>query len=662
MGKLEKFEASLQDQTVKDLKQYHKDAEINREDEKEEERVKNWTSTKHTENIKKDSEQASRERGHISAEEPAKHSQKTEKKSSEGEKSERNSKDEKKEGFDRKIKGLDIDHIKVLEDELVKNRAAYAEIEYNNRTALESVRKWFGSKNNEDGAVVAHAKDQYLKKLESYKEAKVEELRGKGLKGEALKDEVAELVRKFGYLESVELFNVRKEAKSEKLMGRDVVKKCWGWLEKTEAAYNRLPLWKKVGLSVGAIALGVSLSTGAAATAGVAGLAAFGVGAKRALGGLVAGVGVAKGLDASQQYSMKRASNKTAEKYLAEMTKEGAIDLDKLSVLLSGEINSVDEKLNNQKIASAANKFIGITVGVVLGTGMASKALGAFLGHHEAVNGVAGATAAGVATESVGAQDLHDLTIEKGSSIERTLIDHIKATHGDQIKNPGRAAHRMWLDYMHDNKEQIINKVGQDEYGKMLKDGMVNVKPGTILTLDEHNGLKINGIGGDISHLNGAVSHVAENLHEHVDVADTSGVEGAVDASPAEETVVNVNIQPTYVTGGVEYVGTPGMEVVPMVGLLEHHHLYAPGNFHGTFRNTIQHVVRGHHGSFERLRDMRMGEIVNPNTGELRTLPRGLRVDRPFLREMVKVAPVNGREKFGVWAYNTVQNHGFRHR
>ncbi|EKE20072.1 MAG: hypothetical protein ACD_8C00057G0023 [uncultured bacterium] len=123
------------------------------------------------------------------------------------------------------------------------------------------------------------------------------------------------------------------------------------------------------------------------------------------------------------------------------------------------------------------------------------------------------------------------LTIKEGSSIEKTLIDHLKS-HG--IKDSGAAAHRMWLDYMHDNKaeivrkageseylkkglslvgqerEEMIQKLGNGEYDKMLKDGMVNVKAGTKLILDEHDPLKIklHDIGGKISHLenNGALS------------------------------------------------------------------------------------------------------------------------------------------------------------
>jgi hypothetical protein len=79
----------------------------------------------------------------------------------------------------------------------------------------------------------------------------------------------------------------------------------------------------------------------------------------------------------------------------------------------------------------------------------------------------------------------------------------------------------MWLDYMHDNKAEIIKKVGDSEYHKMLKDGMVNVKPGTTLMLDEHDPLKIklHDIGGKISHLHGQHSiggHASVPILENV--------------------------------------------------------------------------------------------------------------------------------------------------
>ena len=90
----------------------------------------------------------------------------------------------------------------------------------------------------------------------------------------------------------------------------------------------------------------------------------------------------------------------------------------------------------------------------------------------------------------------------------------------------------MWLDYMTDNKDNIVKSVGLDEYNKMLKDGMVNVKAGTGLELvfDKDNNLSLKDISGSISHI------------EHPDLShiDTSHVNGS-DVT-AEDAIVQQDI------------------------------------------------------------------------------------------------------------------------
>lgn len=134
------------------------------------------------------------------------------------------------------------------------------------------------------------------------------------------------------------------------------------------------------------------------------------------------------------------------------------------------------------------------------------------------------------------------LKIEKGSSIEKTLIDHIKKIH-PEMKNPGNIAHRMWLDYMHDNKEGIIKKVGIEEYQKMLKDGMVNVKPGTALVLDEKDPfkLKLQDISGRISHLDGSHNSSGGHVSGHASATkiETPSPAGAAVSGMAQSKVIS---------------------------------------------------------------------------------------------------------------------------
>ena len=109
------------------------------------------------------------------------------------------------------------------------------------------------------------------------------------------------------------------------------------------------------------------------------------------------------------------------------------------------------------------------------------------------------------------------LTIHQGSSIEKTLIEHLRE---QGVKNPGHEAHKMFLDYMRDNKESITQKIGDGEYNKMLKDGMVNVKAGTGLNIVMENGeLKLHDITGDMSHIEHPnVSHIIDSHVDHSNV------------------------------------------------------------------------------------------------------------------------------------------------
>jgi len=105
-----------------------------------------------------------------------------------------------------------------------------------------------------------------------------------------------------------------------------------------------------------------------------------------------------------------------------------------------------------------------------------------------------------------------NLTIEKGSSIEGTIIKQLKEMG---VENPGAKAHRMFLEYMKENKDSIIEKVGADEYHKMLKDGMVNVQPGTELHIVADTGKD----GFSLREVHGSMSHIEHNV-AHIDIPD----------------------------------------------------------------------------------------------------------------------------------------------
>ncbi|HPN54860.1 MAG TPA: hypothetical protein PLB52_02900 [Candidatus Moranbacteria bacterium] len=163
-----------------------------------------------------------------------------------------------------------------------------------------------------------------------------------------------------------------------------------------------------------------------------------------------------------------------------------------------------------------------------------------------------------VPTDVPGEIDHHEpvfdqnLTIEKGSSIEGTIIKQLKEMG---VENPGAKAHRMFLEYMQENKDSIIDKVGLDEYEKMLKDGMVNVQPGTELHIvadTGKDGFSLREVHGNMSHIEPKVSHIDIPDENHSDVHTnltaeeigpeagngSAGVEGS-DIQPSAGTVEN---------------------------------------------------------------------------------------------------------------------------
>jgi hypothetical protein len=326
------------------------------------------------ERIKKETEDESRKLGHENKESNSRI--KEENTFSQDKKINQTQEAKKAEDFERIMKKKESSHLEFLEKDLLDCRKMYASIEYNDRSKLSKARKGLASNNNEESISTKDARDVYEKSLTRFKNAKIEELQEKALNGVdgkkltevEFKHELKELITRFSYLEATDLFAARGEAKAETLMGRDVVKKCWGLMEKTANAYNKLPLWSKIGLSLATVGAGLY---GAVAV----------VGAKRVLGGVVAGVGSAKLIEALHQKGVKKGAEKDAEKIIEELGKiEGKYDqkgFEALSSILDEKISHVDEQLKKQKKVALVSKFVGITAGIFLGSGIASKAFGA---------------------------------------------------------------------------------------------------------------------------------------------------------------------------------------------------------------------------------------------------------------------------------------------
>lgn len=428
-----------------------------------------------------------------------------------------------------------------LRQELENERKFYADIEYSNYALRKSVQGFFGKKDLRESYKIDHGRRYYENKLVEYKKAWLEDfkerLANKDVESEAAKEEARRMALFFDYEEPLKLYDARMQAKAEKLLGRkngEVLEsgkkrnmlgyaagKIWGSFEEISRQYNKIPLWGKVGLSVGVFASGMASV----------------MMAKRVLSGVVAGVGTAQLLDTAGLALDKRRAHKDAERILEQMEgKEKTESWKDFEDFLDTKIALVDKKVNDRRMRGMANKTLGVMAGAILGYWGASKVAemmerkqtvgGMFKGAYESLKemvGVDNGTISSIdklaATDVAGgaagkAAASFELVVDKGSSIEGELIEHIKEHHAETFKNPGTAAHRMFRDYMSEyienHRSELAASGKLEEYQEMLRTGRVNIQPGAKIIFDESN-LGIKSIEGDIKLL-GGMDHLTGNL------------------------------------------------------------------------------------------------------------------------------------------------------
>lgn len=502
------------------------------------------------------------------------------------------------ENGEKKNESVIASELEARHDEIVKKieeleicRREYLETDYDKTSALVKVRKFFSNtygKLTQKGGIsedeeirtaskndpeILAAKKLYDDKLFELQTLILEDARAQNFSDE----ELTKLHAQFRVEQRITLADEHDKIKAEK-MSQNVPGKIGQGMVNMAKWYQGLSWKTKVGIGLAFFAGGAAV----AATAGT--LFAGAVVGRRIFGGLVAGVGATTALEGRGKKKDQEKIEAEQQKVMAELAK---MEAEEKYRFLSDRLNDIIEKdgqsaLNKIKWQDRRQQLAGLGVGVFLASGMAGELIKA--GHDKIADyfkwnsaypvktdgvdkaidakpvpgmpgdtshapvvdtkGTAGnATAQQVASPDKVSGNLlagETIKIEKGSSIEKTLIEHIKANHSGKIKDPGWAAHRMWTDYMHDNKDAIVAKVGQVEYDKMLKDGMVNVKPGTVLTFDDHDPLKLTlkdvsygNVSNEISHLHAYDHHVpghapSASLDKTPDVSTTESSESAV--------------------------------------------------------------------------------------------------------------------------------------
>lgn len=423
----------------------------------------------------------------------------------------------------------DNERIEQLKKEVERTRKDYLEADYKKKKAYKRLGNFFGKlfqdkeeKNLENDEEMAWYQAHYENALLDHKNALLEKAKSKNVTDKELLD-----IAKIFQVESrLNLADVHDQVKIENQEGR-----FSGYI-KTHSkeivdCYNKLPMWKK-------LAIGAVFGLGAVG-AGYIGGAAIGVAltaaqARRMFMGVVAGTGMAMGLEKMARGGREKEieeNTRNTENELKNLDAEGKFD--RISYLIDQDIQNVDAKLGKIKNRNLINASSGVLAGTLVGSGLASDLLkggwhhlmgsGASSAASEItsavkptdvspenltegakITGVAPEKLAGIGKPSVEAANVEKikdtiLTVKKGSSFEGTLknylnehpdlVEKYRAMNGGRKFNSGQIAHRLALDYA---KENGLEK---GPYSLIHPDAKISINPAEmkVSSLEDAKGL-----------------------------------------------------------------------------------------------------------------------------------------------------------------------------
>lgn len=373
--------------------------------------------------------------------------------------------------------------MKELEAELEDTRRSYLDKDYEVDQASSWIRKFFGfGQRGQWGDYniqkeFQEAKTKYEGVLTRYKDERFKE--------EVKDEKSAEALLKFLQMdEYLKREEARNQIKIENASWPDNIKK--NYIEFIEK-YRKLPFGKKIIIGAGIAAAGFGVSAVGGAMAGGAVLAvsrlismsASFVGFKGIFEGY-AQKGKVKEIEKEKEEILKRSKSEGSEKF----------DPDLFSKMLDGKIKEIDGRMQKEKQWKTWRAWLAV------GSGAALSIVGRYVGkeiadHFRAESASEDFFPGGEAPPSEGAVDqikapagvmagavagqaenipvekavaLEVLTVEDSGSFQKPLIDYVSNhqaeiyRHHPELKNfnPGQIAHRLYLDFLHENSSNPL--------------------------------------------------------------------------------------------------------------------------------------------------------------------------------------------------------------
>lgn len=435
-------------------------------------------------------------------------------------------------------------NLEQLRLEVEQARKDYAEMDYKKRKMWSRVKNYFGNilgkgwqerrrdniEINEQGAIrdddVLYLEAIYKNKLFSYKNALLNDIFAEELSGGEKKKKLAETVNYFGKEELQKLSEARDGVKAEYLKKDPTIGHLISsGFSNIEKGYYKLPKAARYAIGIGTMASG----------------SVFLIGGKRVLSGILLGYSTYRGGAGLDNFVTNRMDNKFKKKTLRDFENQE----DKYGFInnkLNDKLFGVDERLHGRDWRKLGYAVAGAVLGTLIGTGktaefthwLAQEANIAAIPEkfhslvkniREMLNGTPVEDYS--MSEAPVAQDIPvapeapeispvELTIENGDSLEGILINYIKEhqseiyDHHPELKNfdSGQIAHRMYLDYLHEN----VNP---------LNKSLDLVYPGAELEIDPAT-LKISSFSDTKGTIGRAIEQVAGNHEKWAEMKNLS--------------------------------------------------------------------------------------------------------------------------------------------
>ena len=381
--------------------------------------------------------------------------------------------------------GKDGDNkLEELDDRLMAARDKYVKLDLERDKKISVFRKVFRLNKDVD---LGKFNDQYEEAKKEYKESlgKYKDYIKETTGDEAGADIMSDWLQRTEYLN---LENVRVGKKIENKKWPEKIKNSY---EGIVNSYRRLPRKKKLLIGIGMMGIGFATSAvgGVVATGGV-----LAIGAMRIFSVSASSIGFKQMFEArAEKGREKRARSKAESNVETSRLNNGKIDFESLNNILNKRIQNVDKEIEKRKLAARWRTIGAITSGVALS--IAGHYIGREIMDHfrgeEAVSAAGEETATGSSPESMAGPSSEqsfletesapeqieivpqpvdvtapvELTVEKGSSLEGTLIkylnnhpemiDKYSDLHGGVNFDSGQIAHRMALEFAENNADEF---------------------------------------------------------------------------------------------------------------------------------------------------------------------------------------------------------------